>query len=127
MVLDDLLTLPGSTMIVAEGWGLRPELVLPLLRSPRQAIFLVPTDEFREHQIKMLPRAGALSAGLKLSDPERAQRNRLERDALIATDLMDSTQRLGLKVLEVDGSVSADGIARVVEEHFGEYLRRWLY
>lgn len=47
MVLEELAALPGSTPILADGWGLRPDLVLPHLHSPRQAVFLVPSESPR--------------------------------------------------------------------------------
>src|SRR5690242_16919336 len=40
MVLDDLAALPVGVTVVAEGWGLRPELVAPHLSEPAEAVFL---------------------------------------------------------------------------------------
>ncbi|MFI5559574.1 hypothetical protein [Amycolatopsis japonica] len=118
--LDDLRALVSGRPILAEGWGLRPELVAPLLDSPRRMIVLAPTDEFREHQVRVLPRAAEVAQGL--SDPERAQRNRIERDRLVAEDAVRSAERLGIRVLRVDGSKDAEAIADVVAGHFGPYL-----
>ncbi|AIG78251.1 Hypothetical protein AJAP_27020 [Amycolatopsis japonica] len=118
--LDDLRALVSGRPILAEGWGLRPELVAPLLESPRRMIVLVPTDEFREHQLRVLPRAGAVTQ--RVSDPERAQRNRIARDRLVAEDAVRSATGLGIRVLRVDGSKDAEAIADVVAEHFGPYL-----
>lgn len=126
MVLDDLRALPPCATVLAEGWGLRPELVAPLLASPRQALFLVPSPEFRARQMEYLPRAGSFGAAA-VSDPERAQRVRLERDRLLAEDVVRSATRLGLRVLVVDGSIDAGGVARLVGEHFTPHLPRWLY
>ncbi|WP_220447920.1 hypothetical protein [Nonomuraea diastatica] len=118
--LDDLRGLVSGHPIIAEGWGLRPELVSPLLDSPRRMIVMVPAPEFRRHQIRVLPRAVAL--GHAVSDPARAQANRLTRDELVADDAVRSAHRLGIRVLEVDGSCDADAIAEIVAEHFGPYL-----
>ncbi|MGW5702653.1 hypothetical protein [Amycolatopsis japonica] len=118
--LDDLRALVSGRPILAEGWGLRPELVAPLLDSPRRMIVLVPTDEFREHQLRVLPRAGAVTQ--RVSDPERAQRNRIARDRLVAEDAVRSAERLGIRVLWVDGSKDAEAIADVVAGHFAPYL-----
>jgi 2-phosphoglycerate kinase len=115
--LDDLRALVSGRPVVAEGWGLRPELVAPLVPSPRQVIVMVPTDEFRLHQAAVVPRAGALSH--PVSDPELAQRNRLERDRLVAADAVRKARELGIRVLEVDGSLDAEAVAGVVAEHFG--------
>ncbi|MER6668297.1 hypothetical protein ABT256_27360 [Amycolatopsis japonica] len=118
--LDDLRALVSGRPILAEGWGLRPELVAPLLDSPRRMIVLVPTDEFREHQLRVLPRAAEVAQ--RLSDPERAQRNRIARDRLVAEDAVRSATGLGIRVLRVDGSKDAEAIADVVAAHFGPYL-----
>ncbi|NUT46747.1 MAG: hypothetical protein HOV94_05415 [Saccharothrix sp.] len=120
MVLDDLRALSSGRPLVAEGWGLRPELVAPLLDDPRQAVFLVPTEEFRRRQVRELPRAGAVSAAV--SDPERAQANRLERDRLLARDVVDRAREHGLRVIEVDGRLSVGGLTTLVAGHFGPWL-----
>ena len=125
MVLDDLSEFPAGPPVLAEGWGLRPELVAPLQSSPRQAVFLVPTEEFRQHHLRALPRAAQLGAGV--SDPDRAQANRVARVRLLAEDLVQSAQRLGPRVVMVDGSQSVAALADLVEEHVRPFLPRWLY
>ncbi|MFC4048619.1 hypothetical protein ACFOY4_02890 [Actinomadura syzygii] len=118
--LDDLRCLVSGRPVIAEGWGLRPELVAPIIDSPRRMVVMVPTQEFRERQLRELPRTATVSGGV--SDPERAQRNRLERDRLVADDAVRSAQRLGIRVIEVDGSQDAPAIAAIVADHFGPYL-----
>ncbi|MEV7552487.1 hypothetical protein AB0N89_22990 [Amycolatopsis sp. NPDC089917] len=118
--LDDLRALVSGRPILAEGWGLRPELVAPLLDSPRRMIVMVPTDDFREHQLRVLPRAAAVVQ--RVSDPERAQHNRIERDRLVAEDAVRGAEELGIRVLWIDGSQDAEAVADVVEEHFDPYL-----
>ncbi|MFL6074997.1 MAG: hypothetical protein ACJ73S_16485 [Mycobacteriales bacterium] len=118
--LDDLRALVSGRPIVAEGWGLRPELVAPLLDSPDRMVVLVPTEEFRAHQVRTLPRAAGLTA--PVSDPARAQRNRLERDRLVAADALRSARRLGIRVLEVDGSRDAEAVADLLSAQWARYL-----
>jgi hypothetical protein len=118
--LDDLRALVSGRPIIAEGWGLRPELVAPIVDSPRRMVVLVPTQEFRHRQLGALPRAAAF--GHRVSDPLRAQRNRLERDRLVADDAVHTARRLGIRVIEVDGSRDAQAVAGVVADHFGPYL-----
>ncbi|MFC7722654.1 hypothetical protein [Nonomuraea recticatena] len=48
--LDDLRALVAGRPIIAEGWGLRPQLVVPVTGSPRQMVVMVPTEEFRDRQ-----------------------------------------------------------------------------
>jgi hypothetical protein len=118
--LDDLRALVSGHPVVAEGWGLRPELVAPILDAPRRMIVMVPTREFRDRQLRALPRAGVVSHGV--SDPAGAQRNRLDRDRLVAEDAVASARRLGIRVLEVDGTRDADAVADIVADHFSPYL-----
>lgn len=118
--LDDLRALYSSRPIVAEGWGLRPELVAPLVDFPRRMVVMVPTEEFRRHQLSMVTRAGSMTG--RFSDPERAQRNRVGRDRLLAADAVRSALRLGMRVIEVDGAVGAEGVADQLSEHWAPYL-----
>lgn len=120
-VLDDLRALVSGRPVLAEGWGLRPEFVVPIIDSPRRMLVMVPTDEFREHQLRVLPRAGTMAH--QVSDPVRAQRNRLERDRLVTQDAVESARGLGIRVLEVDGTADADTVADIVADHFEPYLR----
>ncbi|MEV0189899.1 hypothetical protein AB0I39_15340 [Kitasatospora purpeofusca] len=119
-VLDDLRALFTARPAIAEGWGLRPEAVAPLLDSPRRMVVLVPTEEFRQHQIRCLPRAGVL--GVAVGDPARAQANRVARDRLVAEDAVRAARRLGIPVVEVDGTRDASAVAALVGEQFAPYL-----
>jgi hypothetical protein len=118
--LDDLRALDSPRPLIAEGWGLRPEFVVPLLDSPRRMIVMVPTEEFQRHQAATLPRAVAITA--EVSDPERAQRNRIARDRLLAQDAVARARELGVRVLEVDGSRETEEVADQVADHFRPYL-----
>jgi hypothetical protein len=53
------------------------------------------------------------------SDPERALRNLLERDAMFTERLREETGRLELCAIEVDTTVTEDGLAELVREAFG--------
>lgn len=118
--LDDLRALVSPLPIIAEGWGLRPDLVTPLIGSPRQMVVMVPTEEFRQHQLRQLSRASAI--GEHLSDPDRAQGNRIARDRLVAADAARSAYHHSIRVIEVDGSLDPEAMTDLVAEHFGPYL-----
>ena len=119
-VLDDLRALVSGRPILAEGFGLRPELVAPLLDSPRRMAVMIPTESFRQRQIRTLPRAAQLSA--KVSDPARGHANRVARDRLLAQDAADSACRLGIQVIEVDGPGNTEAMAGELAAHFAPYL-----
>lgn len=120
-VQDDLRALVSPRPIIADGWGLRPELVAPLMSSPRRMVVMVPTEEFRQHQLRQLQRAGALRDNV--SDPELAQRNRIARDRIIAEDAVRGAKLCNIRVIEVDGSRDAQAMADLVAEHFHEFLK----
>jgi len=121
LVVEDLLALPRQPMVVAEGHGLTPELLSPVLSSGRQAIWLVPTEEFKRGSMK---RRNKPSFRDETSDPDRATRNVFKRDMLLAEYVKAQAQVYGLTVFEVDGSRSAEGMAALVEQHFEPFLHR---
>jgi len=118
--LDDLRALVSGKPVIAEGWGLRPELVAPIIDSSRRMVVMVATEEFRQRQVRELSRAATFSH--QVSDPVRAQRNRLTRDRLVADDAVRSAHRLGIRVIEVDGTHGPPAIADIVADHFHPYL-----
>ncbi|WP_019869265.1 hypothetical protein [Salinispora oceanensis] len=119
-VQDDLRALMSPRPIIADGWGLRPELVAPLMSSTQRMVVMVPTEEFRQYQLRELTRASALP--LNVSDPQLAQRNRIARDRLIAEDAVRNAKRLNIPIIEVDGSYDAQTMASLVAEQFREFL-----
>lgn len=118
--LDDLRGLASGRPIIAEGWGLRPELAAPIIDSPRRMVIMIATEAFRQRQVHELPRATTI--GHEVSDPARAQRNRLARDRIVADDAVRSARRLGIRVIEVDGTQDADAIADIMADHFRPHL-----
>ncbi|WP_410627793.1 hypothetical protein [Amycolatopsis sp. cmx-8-4] len=110
--LADLRVLTSPRPIVAEGWGLRPELVAPLVDSPGRMVVLVPTELFRQHQLRHRPEEPAI--------PE--QRSVLTRDRMLAAQAVRSARELGIRVIEIDGRIGPAGVTDVVAEHFRGYL-----
>jgi hypothetical protein len=119
LVVEDLLALAHDGIILAEGPGLFPEVVFPCLSSPHQAVWLVPTAEFKWRSMKG---RGKFKRRQAMSDPERAVNNHFGRDMLMAAHAEREAKKLGLKVITVDGTVNAAGVAAVVEGHFKRYL-----
>lgn len=109
--LDDLCALVSGRPLIAEDWGLHPNLLTPIIDSPHRMVVMVPTEEFRQHQLHQVARASALSH--RVSNPERAQHNRLARDRLVAEDAVRSARRFGIRTIEVNGSHDASAIADI--------------
>jgi len=122
LVLDDLLALPDSRTIVAEGPGAFPWCVAPVLSTARQAIFLVPTRERREIIASRRWGNGQLERFPGIVEREQALTNIRARDALLDARIVSSCAELGLRCERVDGSLDLDDSLALVEDHFRERL-----
>jgi 2-phosphoglycerate kinase len=117
LILEDLLSLPKEPPILAEGFRLLPQQVSPLLTRSHQAVWLVPTPEFR--------RAAFDSRGVtwgipgKTSDPTRALANLLARDQLFTDEVVKQATGLNLTVIEVDHTTSIDQVLMRVAKSLG--------
>jgi hypothetical protein len=118
LVLEDLTTLalPEGMPAIAEGFGLTPRLVLPVLAKPSQFVCLSPTDEFK---LASMQRRGKGHFGGRVTDPRRAADNLARRDRLIADRLRLEARSLGMDVIEVDGSMSIAELAAAIGSRFG--------
>ncbi len=118
MIIEDLLRLPKEPGVIVEGFRLAPHLVKPLLAVPSHAVWLLPTPEFRQAVVDSRggPQWGFLG---KTSDPERALRNLLERDAMFTHRLYEEAQRLGLNTIEVDRTMTVDELSGRVAKALG--------
>jgi len=117
LIVEDLLALSRETGVVAEGFRLLPHLVKPLLADSNHAVWLIPTPEFRKAVVDS--RGGSAWGFIaKTSDPERALRNLLERDAMFTDRLKDEAQRLELNIIEVDSTLTDDEVTGRVAELF---------
>jgi hypothetical protein len=120
LIAADVAALSGDATVVAEGFQLTPEAVAPLLESRRQAVWLLPTPDFRRETLLSRPQAWATPRLTR--DPDRAQANRLERDGLLVERFREQALARGLRVIEVDGSRPLTAIAAAVEAHFEPHL-----
>jgi hypothetical protein len=122
LVLDDLLALPDSRTIVAEGPGAFPWCVAPLLSSARQAIFLVPTRERRDTVASRRWGVGQRERFPGIVERERALSRVSARDALLDARIVSSCAELGLRCERIDGSRDLDASLQLVEEQFAPHL-----
>jgi 2-phosphoglycerate kinase len=117
LIIEDLLALPDEPPILAEGFRLLPRLVAPLLARPDQAVWLVPTAEFRRAAFDA--RGFTWEIPRKTSDPERALANLLERDQLFTSQVAHEASALQLPVIEVDVDRSVDDLTSLVADALG--------
>lgn len=119
LVIEDLLEMPHDRHVIVEGFGLLPELVNPVLSSPNQAIWFVPTDAFKWDS---LVRRNKPSFALQVSDPQKARMNLLARDQMLADYYRQQVRTYGYRLLEIDGLCSVEEVTHLVENHFSKYV-----
>jgi hypothetical protein len=117
LIVEDLLRLPTEPGVIVDGFRLLPRLVKPLLALPCHAVWLLPTPDFRRAAFDN--RGSLWDISRRTSDPERALRNLLERDRMFTERLYDETERLELRVIEVDTTMTEDELTDRVTEAFG--------
>jgi hypothetical protein len=116
MILEDLHGLDGP--VLAEGSGLLPELVAPLLDDRSQGLWLIATPEFRRRKY---PDRGAWVREMtaEMDDPEAAFERWMARDDLLAERRAEQAAALGLNVLTVDGSLAIAETAARARSYLG--------
>jgi 2-phosphoglycerate kinase len=117
LILDDLLALPEEPPILVEGFRLLPRLVAPLLSGPNQAIWLVPTPDFRRRAFDS--RGFTWEIPRKTSNPEQALTNLLIRDQLFTDQVIEEATALHLCLIEVDGQQSVEEVTERVAQILG--------
>lgn len=118
LVVRDLLALPDDAPVIADGPQLLPDLVASVIRSPAQALFVVALPDL---QRRLVMQRGSLTYA-ETRDPDRAQENRLRRDAILSTRVQNSADAHNLRVAEVADVTETEGI---VTRHFAPSLQRW--
>ncbi|WP_033443546.1 hypothetical protein [Saccharothrix sp. NRRL B-16314] len=117
LIVEDLLRLPAGTGVLVEGFRLLPHLVRPHLVEPGQAVWLLPTPDFREAAFR--GRGTLWDIPRRTGDPERALRNLLDRDRMFTERLRDDARALDLTVIDVDTSTTEDHLIERVTRAFG--------
>ncbi|MEV5705234.1 hypothetical protein [Actinoallomurus sp. NPDC052274] len=118
LIVEDLLALSADGPVIAEGFRLLPDLVRPLLAETGHAVWLLPTNEFRQ---QVFEGRGGPAWGFiaKTGDPQRALRNLLQRDAMFTDRLTEQTRQLDLNGLTVEPTVTEEDSVRRVAAVFG--------
>lgn len=117
-VLEDLLAMPKAPLILAEGPGFFPEVIAPLLSTPRQAIWLVPERNFKR---QIVVQRGKPSVRHETRDPALATENIIARDLLVTQHVRQEATKRGLRLLEIDGTQTVEEVITIVERHFGQF------
>jgi hypothetical protein len=116
MVVEDLREIRGP--VIAEGVGLLPRLVAPLLAGPQRACWLISTAELRR---RLYPQRGPWVAEMlgRCPDPRQAFESWMARDDEIAARLAAEAAALGLSWVEVGEKSLPEGTAAKVASKLG--------
>lgn len=116
MIVDDVRQIQEDRAIIAEGTGMLPKLVAPLLEDCSQAVWLVPTARF---QLEYYGQRDWVDDVLnQCDDPKAAFDHWMGREIAFAKRIADEVNQLGLTLIVVDGTESMESVARKVEERF---------
>jgi hypothetical protein len=119
-VVDDLLGLPGDRVVLVDYFGILPGHLAPLLLRSSQAVFLLPTPEFRRNALAARYADTARArANWGSEDPAGTFAKRLVRDALWDDEVRRQAAHHGLEVTLVDGAASATDLAAALATRFG--------
>ncbi|WP_447002652.1 hypothetical protein ACRAKI_23415 [Saccharothrix isguenensis] len=113
LIVEDLLRLPAEPGVIVEGFRLLPHLVAPHLTGPGQAVWLLPTPDFRRAAFDS--RGTLWDIPRRTGDPERALRNLLDRDRMFTERLRREAEQWALPVIEVGAWVTEDDLVERVE------------
>lgn len=114
LVVDDLSRLAKDVMTIVEGPALLPELVAPLVATPRHALFLLPDNDFTDANLRARPQARPVSGSIV----EEGHRKRTARDRILTRHIAHTATTCRLPTLRVDGSLTVEATADVLAEHF---------
>jgi hypothetical protein len=117
LIIEDLLGLPADPPVLAEGFRLLPRLVAPLLTRPDQAVWLVPSPEFR--RAAFASRGSTWDIAGQTSDPGRALAKLLVRDELFTDEVARQATALRLRMIEVTLALAVDDLTRLVGAALG--------
>ncbi|MFI9624504.1 hypothetical protein [Streptomyces sp. NPDC052042] len=118
LIIEDLLRLPREPCVLVEGFRLLPHLVKPLLTVPEQAVWLLPTPEFRRAAFRSRAVPGEGFVG-RTSDPVKADHNLAERDSMFTARLQSEVERLRLRAIRIDTTLAEDALVEQVTTAFG--------
>jgi 2-phosphoglycerate kinase len=119
MIVDDLLALPRSTPVIAEGAALLPNLVSGLLPDRSRAVWVIPTEPFQREHYTPEKRPFVNGVLAHCQNPAQAFANWMDRDVGFAKWVAGQAQALDLQVLTVDGKRTVEQNAEIVAQYLG--------
>jgi len=117
MILSDLKQFSEEDIIIMEGAALLPELIKKIGVDVNRIIYMIPSKKFQiDYYSKRDFIKGILS---ECSKPEKAFINWMERDHCFGEKVKEQAEKLGYKVIYVDGEKTIEDNFDLVCKHFG--------
>lgn len=118
-VLEDLQAMTGQGTVLADDFRTRPAEIAPLLTNPEHAVFLLPTSQFRRRQLtERYADPARAKANWGNSDHQKALEIRLARDHYWDQETRTEAAKLGLTVIDIDGTTPPTTIANELTTRF---------
>jgi hypothetical protein len=118
-LVEDLVATPTDRVIIVDYFGNTPSGLHPLLTWREQAVFLLPTPEFRRRALgARYSNPARARATWGNTDHTRAFANRLARDELWDAELRRQADALDLPIMHIDGSEDANDLAESLAQRF---------
>ena len=117
LIVEELLAMPSSEAVLAEGFRLLPRLVGPLLQRRDHAIWLLPTARMRAAANEARGTTWAIAG--RTSNPPQALTNLVARDELFVAELGAQARASGLATIDVDVDLSIEALTERVEAALG--------
>lgn len=118
--IEGILSISTDKPVIAEGYCFIPELIEPILSSPHQALWMIPTREFKQESFRRRSKDKSRERDGS-SDPEQATQNFFMRDIMIGERVQAEVERRSLKLLQADGTRTPKQMAALVASHFQLY------
>ncbi|SDK40324.1 hypothetical protein [Streptomyces indicus] len=123
-LVEDLLALPAERPVLVDYFGILPHHLAPLVRAHTQAVFLLPTPEFRRATLtSRYADTTRRRATWGSEDLTTALTKRLIRDALwdeeVRTQSASASAPQSFLTLTIDGTLPAPALADRLAAHFG--------
>ncbi|MFW5976838.1 MAG: hypothetical protein ACOCQS_02715 [Bacillota bacterium] len=117
MILQDLKQFSKEENIITEGAALLPELLDNLNINKNRVIYMIPSREF---QVKHFSQREFIKGILsECEKPEKAFANWMERDHQFGRKVKKQAEKLGYKVIKIDGSNTTEENLKTVSDYFG--------
>lgn len=119
LLIEDLTKLSKDSKVIVEWYGFSPNMIVPLLAHPNQAVWMFPSPEFKQASIT---RRNKTQYHRDTTNPEKAWANHLERDLRMSQLAQNQAIEHQQAIIINDGHLTPEKLLIKIEDHFGDLL-----